>query len=57
MNVNIGISRFEILTYFVKSIFLTMGYSDGEGQSQLYLQLIFMPQKVLSNIEENEKNF
>ena len=50
MNVNIRISRFEISRYFVKCVFLTMGSSDGEGLSQLYLELVdaykkrFMPQ-------------
>ena len=50
MNVNIRISRFEISRYFVKCVFLTMGSSDGEGLSQLYLELvdayrkIFIPQ-------------
>ena len=39
MNVNIRISRFEISRYFVKCLFLTMGSSDGEGLSQLYLEL------------------
>ena len=41
MNVNIRISRFEISRYFVKCKFcLTLGSSDGEGLSQLYLELI-----------------
>ena len=40
MNVNIQISRFEISKYFVKCDFLTMGSSDGEGLSQLYLELV-----------------
>ena len=41
MNANIRISRFEISRYFVKSDFiLTMGSSDGEGLSQLYLELV-----------------
>ena len=51
MNVNIRISRFEISRYFVKcDFFLNMGSSDGEGLSQLYLELVdvykkrFMPQ-------------
>ena len=51
MNVNIRISYFEISRYFVKrDFFLTMGSSDGEGLSQLYLELVngykkrFMPQ-------------
>ena len=69
MNVNIRISRFEISRYFVKCDFLTMGSSDGEGLSQLYLELVgnykkrFMPQmdklrtKVFSNMEENKKKF
>ena len=49
MNVNIHISRFEISRYFVKCDFLTMGSSDGEGLSQLHLELVddckerFMP--------------
>ena len=46
-----------------------MGSSDGEGLSQLYLELVgnykkrFMPQmdklrtKVFSNMEENKKKF
>ena len=48
MNVNIRISRFEISRYFV--IFFTIGYSDSEGYSELYLELLdaykkrFMPQ-------------
>ena len=51
--------------------FLTMGSSDGEGLSQLYLQLVdtYLSEKiydlnwvsrrikVLSNMEENEKKF
>ena len=41
MNVNIQISRFEISRYFVKcDFFLIMGSSDGEGLSQLYLELV-----------------
>ena len=51
MNVNIRTSRFEISRYFVKCNFsLTIGSSDGEGLSQLYLELVdahkkkFMPQ-------------
>ena len=50
MNVNIRILRFEISRYFVKCVFLTMRSSDGEGLSQLYLELVdaykkrFMPQ-------------
>ena len=40
MNVNIRISHFEIARYFVKCGFLTMGYSDGERLSQLYLELV-----------------
>ena len=41
MNVNIRISRFEISRYFVKcKSCLTLGSSDGEGLSQLYLELI-----------------
>ena len=52
MNKNIRISRFKISTYFVKCDFFvkTMGSSDGEGLSQLYLELVdaykkrFMPQ-------------
>ena len=50
MNVNIRNSRFEISRYFVKSFFLTMGFSDGEGLSKLYLELVdaykkrFVPQ-------------
>ena len=51
MNVNIRISRFEISRHFVKcDFFLTMGPADGEGLSQLYLELVdtykkrFMPQ-------------
>ena len=54
MNVNIQIPHFEISRYFVKcDFFLTMGPSDGEGLSQLYLELAdaykkrFMPQNVL----------
>ena len=39
MNVNIRISRFEISINFVKCVFLTMRSSDGEGLSQLYLEL------------------
>ena len=44
------ISRLEISSYFVKCVFLTMGSSDGEGLSQVYLELVdaynkkFMPQ-------------
>ena len=40
-----------------------MGSSDGEGLSQLYLELVDASEwtsrriKVLSNIEENEKRF
>ena len=50
MNVNIRASHFEISRYFVKCVFLTMGSSDGEGLSQLYLELVdaykkrFIPQ-------------
>ena len=51
MNKNIRVSCFEISRYFVKSdFFLTMGSSDGERLSQLYLELVdaykkrFMPQ-------------
>ena len=33
-------SNFTELRYFVKCFFLTMGSSDGEGLSQLYLQLL-----------------
>ena len=50
MNVNIRISRFEISRYFVKCDFFNQGSSDGEGLSQLYLELVdaykkrFMPQ-------------
>ena len=51
MNVNIQIPHFEISRYFVKcDFFLTMGPSDGEGLSQLYLELAdaynkrFMPE-------------
>ena len=50
MNVNIRISRFEISRYIVNCVSLTMGPSDGEGLSQLYLELTdaykkrFMPQ-------------
>ena len=51
MNVNIRISYFEISRHFVKrDFFLTMVSSDGEGLSQLYLELVngykkrFMPQ-------------
>ena len=40
MNVNIQISSFEISKYFVKCDFLTMGSSDGEGLSELYLELV-----------------
>ena len=41
MNVNIRILRFEISRYFVKCVFfLTMGSSDGERLSHLYLQLV-----------------
>ena len=40
MNVNIRISHFEISRYFVKCDFLTMGHSDGERLSQLYLELV-----------------
>ena len=71
MNINIRISCFEILRYFIKCVFLTMGSSDGEGLSQLYLQLVdtYLSEKiydlnwasrrikVLSNMEENEKTF
>ena len=35
MNVSIQVSRFEISRYF-----LTTGSSDGEGLSQLYLELV-----------------
>ena len=64
---NIQISSFEISRYFVKRVFLTRGSSDGEGLSQLYLELAdaykkrFMPQKwsnrrikKLSNMRKNE---
>ena len=41
MNVNIRISRFGILRYFVKCVFLTMRCSNGEGLSELYLELVY----------------
>ena len=40
MNVNIRISCFETSRYFVKFAFLIMGFSNGEGLSQLYLELV-----------------
>ena len=40
MNVNIRTSHFEISRYFVTCVFLTMGSSDGEGLSQLYLEFV-----------------
>ena len=49
MNVNVQISRFEFSRYFIV-FFLTMGSSDSERLSQLYLELVhayrkrFMPQ-------------
>ena len=63
MKLNIRISRFEISRYFVKCDFLTMGFSDGEGLSQLIYSLLMLIRKdwtscrikVLSDMEENEK--
>ena len=65
MNVNIRISRFEISRDFLKCDFLTMGSSDDERLSQLYLELFdaykkrFMPQNgqfvVLSAVQYARK--
>ena len=47
MNVNIQISRFEILRYCVKCAFYNHAVSsDGEGLSQLYLELVDVYKKI-----------
>ena len=40
MNANIRILTFEISKYFIMCVFLTMGFSDSERLSQLYLELV-----------------